>query len=136
MSRKPIYSLSILLIRITATSQRNRDEIVANSWLSHLKFIDFCKVGNFNIDKKINNQSSIDDNVNEYTTEENPIIISGNTLYIKLGGNGHNIGRKQNHVMIIFCLLNEGKEVLNSNHQYYICFYIGHEKYEDLAKVR
>ncbi|PKC67011.1 hypothetical protein RhiirA1_458950 [Rhizophagus irregularis] len=120
---------------------------------------------NFNIDKEINNQSSIDDDVNEYTGDilvddhevgngafrslltllkalipiwkagENPVIIPGNTLYIKLGGDGRNVGRKQNHVMITFCLLNEGKEVLKPDHQYCICLYVGREKYEDLAKV-
>ena len=102
-------------------------------------------IGNFNIDKEINNQSSIDDDVNEYTGDilvddhevgngafrslltllkvlipiwkagENPVIIPGNTLYIKLG----NVERKQNHVMITFCLLNEGKEVLKPDHQYW-----------------
>ncbi|CAB4474424.1 unnamed protein product [Rhizophagus irregularis] len=66
---------------------------------------------------------------------ENPVIIPGNTLYIKLGGDGRNVGRKQNHVMITFCLLNEGKEVLKPDHQYCICLYVGCEKYEDLAKV-
>ncbi|PKC74141.1 hypothetical protein RhiirA1_388380 [Rhizophagus irregularis] len=85
-------------------------------------------IRNFNIDKEINNQSSIDDDVNEYTgdiliddheigneafrslltllkalihiwkAEENPVIISENTLYIKLSGDGRNVGRKQNHV--------------------------------------
>ncbi|CAB4429530.1 unnamed protein product [Rhizophagus irregularis] len=122
-------------------------------------------IGNFNIDKEINNQSSIDDDVNEYTGDilvddhevgngafrslltlfkalipiwkagENPVIIPGNTLYIKLGGDGRNVGRKQNHVMITFCLLNEGKEVLKPDHQYCICLYVGREKYEDLANA-
>jgi len=106
-------------------------------------------IGNFNIDKEINNQSSIDDDVNEYTGDilvddhevgngafrslltllkvlipiwkagENPVIIPGNTLYIKLGSDGRNVRRKQNHVMITFCLLNEGKEVLKPDHQYW-----------------
>ncbi len=49
---------------------------------------------------------------------ENPIITSGDTLYIKLGGDGRNVGRKQNHVMITFCLLNEGNEVLKPDHQF------------------
>ena len=50
---------------------------------------------------------------------ETSIIIPGNTIYIKLGGDGRNVGRKQNHVMITFCLLNEGKEVLKPDHQYW-----------------
>jgi hypothetical protein len=49
---------------------------------------------------------------------ENPVIISGDTLYIKLGGDGRNVGRKNNHVMITFCLLNEGEEILKPDHQY------------------
>ncbi|RGB22425.1 hypothetical protein C1646_776118 [Rhizophagus diaphanus] len=49
-----------------------------------------------------------------WKAEENSVIISGNTLYIKLGG----------------------KEVLKPDHQYCICLYVGREKYEDLAKVR
>ena len=56
---------------------------------------------------------------------ENPIIIPGDTLYIKLGGDGRNVGRKQNHVMVTFCLLNERDEVLKPDHQFrYFLFYI------------
>ena len=55
---------------------------------------------------------------------ENPIIIPEDTLYIKLSGDRQNVGRKQNHVMITFCLLNEGDEVLKPNHQYRYIFYI------------
>ena len=54
----------------------------------------------------------------------NPTIVPGDTLHIKLGGDGRNVGRKQNHVMITFCLLNEGGEVLKPNHQFrYILLY-------------
>ena len=49
---------------------------------------------------------------------ENPVIIPGDTLYIKLGGDGRNVGRKNNHVMITFCLLNEREEILKPDHQY------------------
>ncbi|CAB4428150.1 unnamed protein product [Rhizophagus irregularis] len=66
---------------------------------------------------------------------EKPIIKPGDTLYIKLGGDGRNVGRKQNHVMITFCLLNEEDEVLKPSHQFSICLYIGKEKYEILANV-
>ena len=55
---------------------------------------------------------------------ENPIIIPGDTLYIKLGGDGRNVGRKQNHVMVTFCLLNEKDEVLKPNHQFRYDFYM------------
>lgn len=49
---------------------------------------------------------------------ESPTITPGDTLLIKLGGDGRNVGRKQNHVMLTFCLLNEGEEVLKPSHQY------------------
>ena len=101
----------------------------------------------FNLNQEINDQSNIDD-FDEYTNDilvdnheiengafrslstllkklipiwkigENPIITPGDTLYIKLGGDGRNVGRKQNHVMITFCLLNEGNEVLKPDHQF------------------
>jgi hypothetical protein len=89
----------------------------------------------FNIDSEINDQSSIDDNVNNILIDDHdigngsfrsildilkalipiwkagqsPIIVSGDTLYIKLGGDSRNVGKRQNHVMITFCLLNEKK---------------------------
>ena len=55
---------------------------------------------------------------------KNPVIIPGDTLYIKLGGDGRNVGRKQNHVMMTFCLLNEGDEVLKPNNQYRYILYM------------
>ncbi|CAG8756474.1 11175_t:CDS:1, partial [Cetraspora pellucida] len=47
-----------------------------------------------------------------------PILLLGDTIKLKLGGDGHNVGRKQNHIMITICLLNEGKKVLKPDHQY------------------
>ena len=121
-------------------------------------------IGTFNIDREINDQFSIDNNFNEYIggilvddhevgngsfcsllallkvllpiwkVGENPVIVPGDTLYIKLGGDGHNVGRKQNHVMLTFCLLNEGDEVLKPNHQFryvFLCMY-----YEVLNKQK
>ncbi|CAJ0904870.1 12295_t:CDS:2, partial [Entrophospora sp. SA101] len=66
---------------------------------------------------------------------EKPVITVGDTLHIKLGGDGRNVGRKKNHVLLTFCLLNEGNEVLKPEHQFSICLYIGKEKYETLATV-
>ena len=48
-----------------------------------------------------------------------PILQSGNTINLKLGEDGRNVGRKQNHVMLTFCLLNERDEVLKPDHQYW-----------------
>src|SRR2546421_12580083 len=60
-----------------------------------------------------------------WKAEENSVIISGDTLYIKLGGDERNVERKQNHVMITFCLLNDGDEVFKPNHQFrYIFLYV------------
>jgi hypothetical protein len=104
------------------------------------------RVGTFNIDQDIN-QSNIEDvnnNISDILIDnfeigngafrslstllkilipiwkkgENPVITPGDTLYIKLGGDGRNVGRKNNHVMITFCLLNEREEVLKPDHQY------------------
>jgi hypothetical protein len=96
-------------------------------------------IGIFNIDNEINDQSNIDNDSNNnvggilvdehevgngafrsildllntlipiWKAGENPVRIPGDTLYIKIGGDGRNVGRKQNHVMITFCLLNEKK---------------------------
>ncbi|CAB4442450.1 unnamed protein product [Rhizophagus irregularis] len=63
------------------------------------------------------------------------ILQSGDTINLKLGGDGRNVGRKQNHVMITVCLLNEKDEVLKPDHKYCICLYVGKERYETLAKV-
>lgn len=49
---------------------------------------------------------------------ENSVISPGDTLFIKLGGDGRNVGRKQSHVMLTFCLLNEGEKVLKPSHQF------------------
>ena len=39
-----------------------------------------------------------------------PILNQGDTINLKIRGDGRNVGRKQNHVMITFCLLNEKKK--------------------------
>lgn len=104
----------------------------------------------FSVDREINDLSGIDDHTSDilidnheigngafrslftllnvlipvWKTGEKPIIRSGDTLYIKLGGDGRNVGRKQNHVMITFCLLNEGDEVLKPSHQFRCILYL------------
>jgi len=47
------------------------------------------------------------------------IINPGDTFKLKLGGDGRNVGRKQSHVMMTICLLNEGEKVLKPEHQYW-----------------
>ncbi|EXX58808.1 hypothetical protein RirG_194510 [Rhizophagus irregularis DAOM 197198w] len=64
-----------------------------------------------------------------------PILQPGDTINLKLSGDGRNVDHKQNHVMLTFCLLNKKDEVLKPDHQHCICLYVGKEKYETLAKV-
>ena len=40
----------------------------------------------------------------------------GDKINIKLGGDRRNVGRKQKHVMLTMCILNEGEAVLNPTH--------------------
>ena len=50
----------------------------------------------------------------------NPHVLNyGDTINLKLGGDGRNVGRSQNHVMLTVCILNEGENVLKPDHQYW-----------------
>ncbi|CAG8559808.1 15657_t:CDS:2, partial [Funneliformis mosseae] len=69
------------------------------------------------------------------TTLTSPVLKVGNKINIKLSGDGRNVGRKQKHVMLIMCILNEEEAVLNPAHQYSICLYIGKESYDFLSIV-
>ncbi|PKK59273.1 hypothetical protein RhiirC2_795056 [Rhizophagus irregularis] len=121
------------------------------------------RIGTFNLDKELTQQPILDDD--EFQGNSDGIVVdeqeigngvyrsvrsllkvfipiwsksilqSGDTINLKLGGDGRNVGRKQNHVMITVCLLNEKDEVLKPDHQYCICLYVGKERYETLAKV-
>ena len=52
------------------------------------------------------------------TTLTSPVLKVGDKINIKLSGDGRNIGRKQKHVMLTMCILNEEEAVLNPAHQY------------------
>ncbi|GET03367.1 hypothetical protein GLOIN_2v1766279 [Rhizophagus clarus] len=56
-------------------------------------------------------------------------------INIKLSGDGRNVGRKQKHVMLTMCILNEEEAVLSPAHQYSICLYLGKESYDSLSTV-
>ena len=134
-----------------------REYLVADRWNEINELINAqIHVKIFNTNQDIN-QSSIDDNFNEHISDilvdndevgngayrslstllkilipiwkvgESPIIVPGDTPYIKLGGDGRNVGRKQNHVMITFCLLNEKDKVFKPDHQFRYIFYIYYE---------
>jgi hypothetical protein len=48
-----------------------------------------------------------------------PILVSGDTIKLKLGGDGHIVTNQYSHVMFTLCLLNEKDEVLKPNNQYW-----------------
>ncbi|PKY59254.1 hypothetical protein RhiirA4_514775 [Rhizophagus irregularis] len=68
-------------------------------------------------------------------TSTSPVLKIGNKINIRISGDGRNVGRKQKHVMLTMCILNEGEMVLNPTHQYSICLYIGKESYDSLSTV-
>ncbi|GBC26306.2 ribonuclease H-like domain-containing protein [Rhizophagus irregularis DAOM 181602=DAOM 197198] len=68
-------------------------------------------------------------------TSTSPVLKIGNKINIRISGDGRNVGRKQKHVMLTMCIINEGEMVLNPTHQYSICLYIGKESYDSLSTV-
>ena len=58
------------------------------------------------------------------TTSVPSVLKVGDKINIKLGEDGRNMGRKQKHVMLTMCILNEGEAVLNPTHQYRYYIYI------------
>ncbi|PKC12766.1 hypothetical protein RhiirA5_411390, partial [Rhizophagus irregularis] len=72
----------------------------------------------YNPDKEFNQQLIFDDEEHQGNPDEiivddkklvmvsnPPILQPGNTINLKLGGDGRNVGCKQNHVMMTVCLL-------------------------------
>jgi len=64
---------------------------------------------------------------------EDNIVNIGDKLFVKLGGDGRQVGRQVKHTMITICILNEGDNVLKPDHQYAVSLQVGQEKYEYLA---
>ena len=52
----------------------------------------------------------------------------------QVAGDGRNVGRKRKHVMVVFCVFKEGRNVLKANHQHTVNLTVGSEDY-DLMKV-
>ncbi len=52
------------------------------------------------------------------TSSTPPVLKVGDKINIRLSGDGRNVGRKQKHVMLTMCILNEGEVVLTPSHQY------------------
>ncbi|GES85648.1 hypothetical protein GLOIN_2v1766279 [Rhizophagus clarus] len=69
------------------------------------------------------------------TTSLPPVLKIGDKINIKLSGNRRNVGRKQKHVMLTMCILNEKEAVLSPAHQYSICLYLEKESYDSLSTV-
>jgi hypothetical protein len=55
----------------------------------------------------------------DLTEGDNPILHKNDTIKIKLGGDGRQVGRYNHHVMLTACILNEKNKVLSSRHQYW-----------------
>ena len=99
-------------------------------------------ISTFKIDESVESQSLVRDSIEEIVIDANDInngayrsitnilkilvpiwikstpsvITSGDTLFLKLGGDERNVGRNQNHVMSTICLLNEKNEILKPDH--------------------
>lgn len=52
------------------------------------------------------------------TASTPPVLKVGNKISIRLSGDGRNVERKQKHVMLTICILNEEEAVLSPAHQY------------------
>jgi hypothetical protein len=47
-----------------------------------------------------------------------PMLNQNDIIFIKIGADGRRVGRRQNHVIFTFCILNEKNNVLSPKHQY------------------
>jgi hypothetical protein len=57
-------------------------------------------------------------------TSTPPVLKVGDKINIRFSGDGRNVRRKQKHVMLTMCILNEGEAVLNPAHQYRYYVYV------------
>ena len=57
-------------------------------------------------------------------TSTPPVLKVGDKINIRLNGDRRNVGRKQKHVMLTMCILNEKEAVLNPAHQYRYFIYV------------
>ncbi|CAG8841242.1 36392_t:CDS:2, partial [Gigaspora margarita] len=61
--------------------------------------------------------------------------LSNPTLHIRISGDGRNVGKKVNHVMVTFALLNDLSTIYYSEKHYTLLIYPGIKKYETLKTV-
>ncbi|CAG8496658.1 2919_t:CDS:2, partial [Cetraspora pellucida] len=64
-----------------------------------------------------------------------PILHLGDVIYVKLSGDGQQVGKHHNHVMFTACILNKHDAVLSSSNQHCIFLYTGMEQYELLNQA-
>ena len=63
------------------------------------------------------------------------LIPEASTLYIRISGDGRNVGRKVKHVMIVMTLLNNLNGLLKPESYYTLVLYPGAEAYESLKNA-
>ncbi|PKC10463.1 hypothetical protein RhiirA5_498443 [Rhizophagus irregularis] len=132
------YNSTLDPIRLDAYVHACDEALLGCDGYRRLVAVEYIYIGTFNLNKELDQQPILDD---EYQENSDGIVVNkqeignGEIHNLKLSGDGRNVGRKQNHVMLTFCLLNEKDEVLKPDHQHCICLYVGKEKYETLAKV-
>jgi len=95
------------------------------------------------LDEHVIDGQNIDDFVYRNVTDILKIAISklqnkssiavNDTVFLKLGGDGRQVGRQVKHTMLTICILNEHENVLKPDHQYTLSLQVGPEKYELLA---
>ena len=62
-------------------------------------------------------------------------LTGGETIKVKVAGDGRNVGRKRKHVMVVFCVFKEGAMVLRPSSQYTLNLIVGSEDYELMKKA-
>lgn len=70
-----------------------------------------------------------------YLIERRVLKDSDEFLYIRISGDGRNVGRKIKHVMITFALLNDFENIFNPSYHYSLVLYTGQEDYECLKNA-
>ncbi|RIA84059.1 hypothetical protein C1645_742608 [Glomus cerebriforme] len=132
------------LIREHVVERRRNEITIETNTLVPIKLFNIHSV-NFDDGNDDENQQDVsgiefnDDDVDIIipilTASMPPVLKVGDKISIRLSGDGRNVGRKQKHVMLTMCVLNEEEAVLSPAHQYSICLYLGKESYDSLSTV-
>ncbi|PKC52807.1 hypothetical protein RhiirA1_480635 [Rhizophagus irregularis] len=109
------YNLSLNYIKLNAYVRACDEALLGRDGYRRLASVEARLIREYqhfdlyNPDKEFNQQLIFDDeehqgNPDEIIVDEQE-ISNGNTINLKLGGDGRNVGCKQNHVMMTVCLL-------------------------------